>query len=356
MARGTSTRRSSGSPCFPAATRSRRRCTTTTSPHCFDHVHLGFRFDVLRGLPQRAARRRHAQPAVVGRRAGTASRTQHGAPMTEAPSVTVVVVSEERCEDTLAALDGLHHLSWPLYRLEIVVVTSRWPSTRASIRTVVPTCPSRPGGGRLRLRRGLQPRRRRGVGAVPRLRPLRCPPRPGLAEAAIGALDRGRRDRVCRQQGALLGRCPSGLRRRVVDEHGLPWQPHQGASDDGRYDERVDVLYPSSAAMVLPAAVFRQLGGFDDGYAGPGAGGRPGLAHLARRLPGPLRADVDRLPPRQGGLGPRRRAPAVVPQRARHALQVPRGSGAAPTVLRSPSAGLSTFTRGRAAVDPGSRS
>lgn len=48
--------------------------------------------------------------------------------------------------------------------------------------------------------------------------------------------------------------------------YGMGYKPHAGEKDRGSWDEEKDVLFGTGAAMFIKAAVFEQLGGFDDNF------------------------------------------------------------------------------------------
>ena len=172
-----------------------------------------------------------------------------------------------------------------------------------------------------RLRRGLQPRRAPPTGR--RTSPSSTTtPAPTPASCA--------RRSPCCWRAATSGRVATkvldwdGETIDFVDAaqswYGQAFKLHVGQPDEPALDVERDVLFGTGSALVVRRSVFDELGGFDRAYFMFFEDVDLGLADLAGRLPGALRARARHVPPPPRVDVVRRQLARAVPARAQRAV------------------------------------
>jgi len=181
--------------------------------------------------------------------------------------VSVVIVNYRNADDTLQALDGAAALQWPPADLEVVVVDNgsgdssaeRIAKAHPEARMVVLDANTGFAGG---CNRGVDA----ATGEYVAFLNNDARPDPAWLTEAVAVL---RRDldvacvasKVLDWSGTVIDFVGSAI---TFYGHGL--QLHAGEPDTGRYDTEADVPFATGAAMVMPADVFRRVGGFDERY------------------------------------------------------------------------------------------
>ncbi|HKA93822.1 MAG TPA: glycosyltransferase [Acidimicrobiia bacterium] len=186
----------------------------------------------------------------------------------ETPGVaSVVIVNYRGADDTRAALAALREVRWPRERLEVIVVDNA--SGDGSVERITKEHPD------VRVialdhNRGFAAGCNAGAQAATGeyLAFLNNDARPdtGWLASATAVLDRDGSvacvaSKVLDWDGELVDFVDAGL-----GFYGHGFKLHAGEPDSPAYDREADVLFASGAAMVVRAATFREVGGFDERY------------------------------------------------------------------------------------------
>lgn len=184
-----------------------------------------------------------------------------------APVVSVVLVNYRSPDDTLTAIEGIRALDWPADALEVVVVDNasadgsvdRITARAGDVRLVVADRNLGFAGG---CNLGVANARGTYVAFLNNdARPHRSWVRAAVEVLAedptIGCVA----SKVLDWEGRTIDFADAGM---AFDGQG--YKLHVGEPDDPAFDEPADVLFASGAAMIMPRAVFDELGGFDERY------------------------------------------------------------------------------------------
>lgn len=181
--------------------------------------------------------------------------------------VSVILVNYRGADDTLIAIKALGELDWPSDRLEIIVVDndSRDGSVER-IRAGAPQAVLVESGANLGFAGGCNLGVSRSHGEFVAFLNSDARPDPGWVREAIAAF--GQSDDV----GAVASRVLdwNGERVDFIDA-GLAWfgkgyKPYVGERASGLGETAHDVLFGTGSAMFVRAAVYRELGGFDEDF------------------------------------------------------------------------------------------
>ncbi|MDQ4069897.1 MAG: glycosyltransferase, partial [Actinomycetota bacterium] len=181
--------------------------------------------------------------------------------------VSVVVVNYRGADDTIACLRAFDDISWPVDRLELIVVdNASGDGSAARIRDAVPRAvvvesPSNTGfaGG---CNQGAARARGDYIGFINN----DARPAAGWVAAAIETMDRD--PGIAAVASKVLDW--DGERIDYVDGsltwYGMGYKRECEQVDTGEHDQGRDVLFATGAAMFVRADVYRDLGGFDERF------------------------------------------------------------------------------------------
>jgi GT2 family glycosyltransferase len=184
-----------------------------------------------------------------------------------APTVSVVVVNYRKPEDTLACLEGLSALDWPQEALEIVVVdNASGDDSVARIRAAAPGVRLVESSENLGFAGGCNLGAAEATGRYLAFLNNDARPDPQWLRSALAVLEAHGSiacvaSKVLDWEGATVDFVDAGL---AFYGHGFKLNVGAPATTVG--DDEHDVLFASGAAMIIDAAVFRELDGFDERY------------------------------------------------------------------------------------------
>ncbi len=181
--------------------------------------------------------------------------------------VSVILVNYRGAPDTIACLLSLRELDWPAERLELIVVeNASGDDSAAAIRAAVPEAivveSERNSGFAGGCNLGVE----HATGQyVAFLNNDARADRRWLA-AAVETLESDRRIgaiacKVLDWDGKLVDYVDAAL-----TWYGMGYKPHAERPDAPAFDRPRDVLFATGAATVMPAAVYRRAGGFDERF------------------------------------------------------------------------------------------
>jgi len=190
-----------------------------------------------------------------------------GVPEARRDVVSVVLVNYRGADDTITCLTHLLELDWPRELVELIVVDndSRDGSV-ARIRTAVPGAIVVEAGSNLGFAGGCNLGVTYASGqyiaflnndARPHPMWVRAAVETLRSDASIGAVA----SKVLDWDGALVDYVDASL-----SWFGMGYKREVGRPDGPEFDVPKDVLFATGAAMVMPSAVFRDAGGFDDRF------------------------------------------------------------------------------------------
>jgi len=183
------------------------------------------------------------------------------------PKVSVVIVNYGRPDDTVQCIEGLRALDWPQESLEIVVVDNASPDDSvARLRGVAPGIILVESPENLGFAGGCNLGVAASTGEFVAFLNNDAIPDVHWLSAAVGVLTSHGSvacvaSRVVDWEGETVDFIDAGM---AFYGHGF--KLHVGEPAAGRGGDEHDVLFASGAAMVIDAAVYRQVGGFDDRY------------------------------------------------------------------------------------------
>jgi GT2 family glycosyltransferase len=182
-------------------------------------------------------------------------------------SVSVVVVNYRRADDTLACLQGLAGLDWPVDRLEVVVVDNASADGSADrIRAAAPQATVVVSPTNLGFAGGCNLGVEHSTGAYLAFLNNDARPDPAWVRAAVRVLDQDRTigavaSKVLDWEGTHVDYVDGAL-----TWYGMGYKREVGRPDSPDLDRAQDVLFGTGAAMFVRADLFRQVGGFDDRF------------------------------------------------------------------------------------------
>jgi GT2 family glycosyltransferase/glycosyltransferase involved in cell wall biosynthesis len=183
------------------------------------------------------------------------------------PTVSVIIVNYRRPNDTLACIDGLRGLDWPNNALEVIIVDNASGDGSAEIIgsaapevTVIASATNSGFAG------GCNIGAAKATGQYLAFINNDARPDEQWLRAAVDVLEAHGSiacvaSRVLDWDGATVDFVDAAM---AFYGHGF--KLHVGAPAASADDEEHDVLFASGAAMVIDAAVFRDVGGFDESY------------------------------------------------------------------------------------------
>ena len=181
--------------------------------------------------------------------------------------VSVVLVNYRGADDTIACLRSLRDLDWPDDRLELVVVdNASGDGSAAAIRSAVPEAVLVESPRNTGFAGGCNLGVEHASGQyVAFLNNDARADRRWLA-AAVDVLEADRQIgavacKVLDWDGKLIDFAGAAL-----TWFGMGYKPEAEKPDAAAYDRPRDVLFATGAAMVMPAALFREVGGFDERF------------------------------------------------------------------------------------------
>lgn len=181
--------------------------------------------------------------------------------------VSVILVNFRGAADTVECVEGLLKLNWPLDLLEIVVVENGSGddslSTLKGLGDRVTIVESKENLG---FTGGCNLGVERSTGEYVAFLNNDAKPdadwiREAMATFAQGADIGAVASKVLDWEGVNVDYLDA-----AVTWYGMGYKPHAGEKDRGAWDVEKDVLFGTGAAMFIKAAVFSELGGFDDNY------------------------------------------------------------------------------------------
>lgn len=181
--------------------------------------------------------------------------------------VSVVLVNYRGADDTITCLHHLRQMDWPLDRLELIVVDNHSGDGSADrIRQAVPEARVVESGGNLGFAGGCNLGVANASGeyvaflnndARPHERWVSAAVETLAADPSIGAIA----SKVLDWEGETIDYVDGSL-----TWYGMGYKREVGRVDSAEFDTPKDVLFATGAATVMPTAVFREVGGFDERF------------------------------------------------------------------------------------------
>lgn len=183
-------------------------------------------------------------------------------------SVSVVLVNFRSADDTLTAIDGLRALDWPADALQVIVVdNASGDGSAAAIAAGAPEVELVASETNLGFAGGCNLGVAHATGEFVALLNNDARPHPQWIAAAVAELRADARigcvaSKVLDWEGETIDFAAAAM-----GFDGQGYKLHVGRSaDEAGFDQPDDVLFASGAALVMPTAVYRELGGFDERY------------------------------------------------------------------------------------------
>ncbi len=188
-----------------------------------------------------------------------------GAPRTGV--VSVVLVNYRGAEDTITCLQHLQQMDWPSELLELVVIDNDSGDGSAErIAAAVPEAVVVEAGANTGFAGGCNLGVSHATGQYVAFLNNDARPDAQWVTAAVATLE----------QDATIGAVASKVldwEGRTIDYvdgsltwYGMGYKREVGRADSAEFDEPKDVLFATGAATVMPTAVFREVGGFDERF------------------------------------------------------------------------------------------
>lgn len=189
------------------------------------------------------------------------------APQTRPGVVSVVLVNYRGADDTITCLRSFDDVDWPADRLELIVVDNdSGDGSAAKIRAEVPSATVIESGANLGFAGGCNFGVSRASGEFVGF--INNDARPGRAwiSAAVDAMtsDQGIgavASKVLDWDGELVDYVDGSL-----TWFGMGYKREVEKPDSAEYDHPKDVLFGTGAAMFMPTALYRAVGGFDERF------------------------------------------------------------------------------------------
>lgn len=181
--------------------------------------------------------------------------------------VSVILVNYKGAEDTIACLRYFDNIDWPQDRLELIVVEN--DSQDGSAETIAQACPRvrvLPSGSNLGFAGGCNFGVENATGQYVAFINNDARPARGWVKAAVDAMEADPTigavaSKVLDWDGKLVDYVDGSL-----TWYGMGYKREAEWIDDGSYETPKDVLFGTGAAMFVPAAYFREVGGFDERF------------------------------------------------------------------------------------------
>lgn len=181
--------------------------------------------------------------------------------------VSVILVNYKGAEDTIACVNYFDQMDWPKDRLELIVVEN--DSGDGSFEAISQACPQArviSSGANLGFAGGCNFGVDHATGQYVAF--LNNDARPGRTwiSAAVGAMEAdpsigGVASKVLDWDGKLVDYVDGSL-----TWFGMGYKREAEWIDDGSYEKPQDVLFGTGAAFFMPAALYREIGGFDERF------------------------------------------------------------------------------------------
>ncbi len=183
------------------------------------------------------------------------------------PAVSVVVVNYRGAEDTITCLRALAELSYPVDKLQVVVVDNASGDGSAErIRAAVPSATVVESPENLGFAGGCNLGVESATGSVLAFLNNDARPHPDWVRAAVRVLQAeptvgAVASKVLDWDGTDIDFVDGGL-----TWFGMGYKRHAGRPDDGSHDAPRDVLFGTGSALFVRTSVYRSLGGFDERF------------------------------------------------------------------------------------------
>ncbi len=181
--------------------------------------------------------------------------------------VSVVLVNYKGADDTITCLRAFDEVDWPSERLELIVVDNDSQDGSAErIRAAVPHAKVVESGGNLGFAGGCNTGVAHATGQWVGFINNDARPGPGWITAAVEAMSADPSvgavaSKVLDWEGKLVDYVDGSL-----TWYGMGYKREAEWPDSPEYDVPKDVLFGTGAAMFVPAALYREVGGFDERF------------------------------------------------------------------------------------------
>ncbi|WP_255371602.1 glycosyltransferase family 2 protein [Cellulosimicrobium sp. CUA-896] len=181
--------------------------------------------------------------------------------------VSVVLVNYKGAEDTVTCLRYFDEIDWPSDRLELIVVDNdSGDGSVERIRAAVPHARVIESGGNLGFAGGCNLGVEAATGEWVGFINNDARPGAGWVRAAVEAMESDSSigsiaSKVLDWEGNLVDYVDGSL-----TWYGMGYKREAERPDSAEYDVPKDVLFGTGAAMFMPTAVFREVGGFDERF------------------------------------------------------------------------------------------
>ena len=181
--------------------------------------------------------------------------------------VSVVLVNYRGADDTITCLGHLQEMDWPADRLELIVVDNDSGDGSADrIRAAVPDATVVEAGSNTGFAGGCNLGVDHATGEFVAFLNNDARPHAQWVTAAVAALREDERtgavaSKVLDWDGEAIDYVDGSL-----TWFGMGYKREVGRADSPEFDQPKDVLFATGAATVMPAAVFREVGGFDERF------------------------------------------------------------------------------------------
>lgn len=181
--------------------------------------------------------------------------------------VSVVLVNYKGADDTITCLRAFDEVDWPSERLELIVVDNDSQDGSAErIRAAVPHAKVVESGGNLGFAGGCNTGVAHATGQWVGFINNDARPGPGWITAAVEAMSADPSigavaSKVLDWEGNLVDYVDGSL-----TWYGMGYKREAEWPDSPEYDVPKDVLFGTGAAMFVPAALYREVGGFDERF------------------------------------------------------------------------------------------
>jgi GT2 family glycosyltransferase/glycosyltransferase involved in cell wall biosynthesis len=181
--------------------------------------------------------------------------------------VSVVLVNYKGADDTITCLRAFDEVDWPSERLELIVVDNDSQDGSAErIRAAVPHAKVVESGGNLGFAGGCNTGVAHATGQWVGFINNDARPGPGWITAAVEAMSADPSigavaSKVLDWEGKLVDYVDGSL-----TWYGMGYKREAEWPDSAEYDVPKDVLFGTGAAMFVPAALYREIGGFDERF------------------------------------------------------------------------------------------
>lgn len=181
--------------------------------------------------------------------------------------VSVVLVNYKGADDTITCLRAFDEVDWPRERLELIVVDNDSQDGSAErIRAAVPHAKVVESGGNLGFAGGCNTGVAHATGQWVGFINNDARPGPGWITAAVEAMSADPSigavaSKVLDWEGKLVDYVDGSL-----TWYGMGYKREAEWPDSPEYDVPKDVLFGTGAAMFVPTALYREIGGFDERF------------------------------------------------------------------------------------------